>query len=368
MALMLLATACGSKKEYTVEGHLKADGFDGQKVYLIATDGKTVIDSSSVVDGLFLMNGTVTEPSIVTVQSVNGPDGYYGEFVLEPGKIYIDIVNDSLSGTPLNDKFAAYHYSEQQRTERRAIYDMANRIQSLLDEASQAALMPAYDSMVSASYKNNIVRAEKFFSENNDNLLGAYAMNEMAHLENMGFTKFDSLMKAASPAVSQYQPNQEYLAYLRVIEQTSAGHPCPDVEGKLFVKGADGKYAQGDDAQLLTLIKGHVAIVDFWASWCGPCKQEIRDNITRIAKKYEKQGLVVVGIDLHDTDEGLAKAMTQLNVTYPVMVAGGDPGSQFGFQSIPQIFLIGADGVIIARDLRGDDIEQAVTAALGVKK
>lgn len=366
MALLLLAS-CGHKNEYTIEGHLAADGFNHEKVYLLATDGQTVLDSTTVVDGLFLMNGTVESPAIVTLQASNGNDGYYGELVLEAGKIYIDIVHDSLSGTPLNDKFASYRYATQNKADQNALRDLASRIQSMPDEQSQAAMMPRYDSLSNVMIRHSITRAEQFYAQNPDNILGAYALNEMAQLENMSYAKFDSLINAAAPAVAQYRPNQERLALLRVIERTSAGHPYVDVAGTLFAKNAAGTYAMGQPTNLKQLIDGKVAIVDFWASWCGPCKQEIRENLIRIAKKYEKQGLVVVGVDVHDTEEGLAAAAAQMAIPYPIMVAGGDPGKDYGFNSIPQIFLIGNDGIIIARDLRGDDIEKAVAAALGAK-
>lgn len=88
------------------------------------------------------------------------------------------------------------------------------------------------------------------------------------------------------------------------------------------------------------------------------------ENLIPLYKKYQKRGLTVVGVDINDTEKGLSSAFQQLAIPYPILVADGNPGEVYGIVSIPQIILVGADGIILARDLRGEAIEEAVAEAL----
>ncbi|MDY5969425.1 MAG: TlpA disulfide reductase family protein [Bacteroidales bacterium] len=359
--MTLLMVACGSKTAYTIEGHVSDKAFFNQKVYLIDADGKTTLDSTTITDqGIFLLNGKADTMRMTTLQTFtgqySGQAAYYGMLVLEPGRIYIDLVNDSLSGTPLNDKLSAYRYSKDMKASERTIRDLASQMQNLTDERAQAALLLRYDSLENVLVKKIIESTEKLYQENADNILGAYALNVLAEYKHFNFATLDSIMKKSNPSIAQYAPNRDMLEHLHLVEKTSAGHPYINIEGTL--------HPSKDRSSLSQLINGKVAILDFWASWCGPCRKEIQENLIPLYHKYQKKGLVVVGVDMSDTEQGLAAAVKQLGIPYPILVADGNPGEIYGIVSIPQIILVGADGVIIARDLRGEAIENAVEEAL----
>ena len=101
-------------------------------------------------------------------------------------------------------------------------------------------------------------------------------------------------------------------------------------------------------------------LVDFWASWCGPCKQEVRDNLIRISEKYADE-LVVVGVDVWDKPNDHAKMVQELGINYPQLIDNNNVASKlYGFNYIPMILLVGNDGVIIERNIRGEQIEKAI--------
>ncbi len=368
LASMLLAS-CNDKTQYTIDGHAADKSLEGQTVYLVDNNNDRAYDSATVVDGKFTMQGLRTNPTLNTIYC-NSTDGnrYYGLLMIEPGTIYIDIVNDSLSGTELNDKLAAFLFNAEEMQDQNALRNIVVELQSAPDPQSAAPLFAIYDSLSQEITKRTLARSEKFYNENKDNELGAYALNNIAQLKEMNYKTFDSILSASHPRISAYTPNVELLQVLRALDQTSAGHPYIDITGHLFVKNAEGNYAMGDSTNLSNLIEGKIAIVDFWASWCGPCVQEIKENLIDLSKKYANKGVVIVGVDLSDTEKGLSNIMQRLNIPYPVLVADENPAATYGFNGIPQIMLINQDGIIVQRDLRGEQIEEAIVAALAAQQ
>ena len=112
--------------------------------------------------------------------------------------------------------------------------------------------------------------------------------------------------------------------------------------------------------------RGKYVLVDFWASWCGPCRKEI-PNIIRTYNKYKGKGLEVIGVAVSDKPEDTAKAVKKLGINYTVFnETDNSASSAYGIQSIPQILLIGPDGTILKQGLRGENVGEAVKEALGL--
>ena len=109
---------------------------------------------------------------------------------------------------------------------------------------------------------------------------------------------------------------------------------------------------------------GKYTLVDFWASWCGPCREET-PNVIAIFEKYRDKGLVVIGIPVNDKLEATEQALMELGIHYPqVLDPKQELADRFGIQGIPHIIFFGPDGEIVSRGLRGAGIEEAVKAVL----
>ena len=138
------------------------------------------------------------------------------------------------------------------------------------------------------------------------------------------------------------------------------------VEGSKFPdfdeKDVDGKPLS------IAGYKGKVLLLDFWATWCGPCVMEL-PNVLKTYEKHHDQGFEIIGVSLDQDEERLKSFIKQKNVTWRQFFDGkgwsNKLAQKYGIQSIPATFLLDGEGKIIGRDLRGDVLEQAVTKALG---
>lgn len=113
--------------------------------------------------------------------------------------------------------------------------------------------------------------------------------------------------------------------------------------------------------------KGKIVLIDFWATWCGPCVAEL-PTVIKTYEKHHDKGFEIIGISLDQKEEGLKNFTKDRNMTWQQYFDGkgwsNKLAQKYGIQSIPATFLLDGEGKIIGRDLRGEDLEQAVAKAL----
>ncbi|MBP5526903.1 MAG: AhpC/TSA family protein [Bacteroidales bacterium] len=348
--------SCGSKHQFTVNGSVDGTELNGKMVYMhdLYDNPETPLDSAVVTDGKFSFKGTVEEPKNVIIEAPDNP--FLVRIILEPGTIVIN--GDSIGGTPLNDKLLAYNKKHNIDDIMDAMDEYYPMYYNAPNATARAEAEHVLDSLDSIGYARLLEADWDLYNGNKDNILGLIAMEEIAQMGQFTYNELDSIVKTASPRVANSEPVQKRLAQLTAIEATSAGKHYTDI--------------QGVDGKLSDLIDGKLALVDFYASWCGPCRNEIKDNLVPLWKKYQKKGLVIVGLNVWERGDAEArkaaheKVIKDLNITYPQLVDSTRTATDtYGVNGIPQIMLIDKDGTILARDLRGPAIEEAIINALG---
>jgi thiol-disulfide isomerase/thioredoxin len=114
--------------------------------------------------------------------------------------------------------------------------------------------------------------------------------------------------------------------------------------------------------------RGKVVLIDFWASWCGPCRAEV-PGLVDIYQRYHEQGFEIVGINLDDDMEALQEFLADNDIDWPQVTDGMDGESgladRYGVDGIPDTILIDRAGRVYARGLRGEELEAAIAALIG---
>ena len=195
-----------------------------------------------------------------------------------------------------------------------------------------------------------------YMSRNITNAVGSYLLKQTYY--NLDANQLDSLV---SLVPAQYTDESILKIKEKAVKMkaTAEGQKFTDFE----MQTPDGKAVKLSDYAG----KNKLVLVDFWASWCGPCRQEMPE-VVEIYKEYKGKGLEIVGVSLDRDAEAWKKGIKDLKITWPQM---SDlkywecEGAQiYAVNSIPHTMLIDAEGTIVARGLRGEDLKAKIAEIL----
>ncbi len=343
-AVYVLASAamvsCTDKKDgagdYNLTVNFEDPSADGTMAFLSSFDSGDKIDSVTIADSKAIFTGSVEEPTIVVV-SYNGNRGY--RFILESGNTE---VRNGRAISNLNDRFRAF------TDDYRARYDsIRNLIEQTKDEAEHTAMVNAgrlhLDSVMSETMIANIY-----------NPIGYMIMLDKA--SGMEVDEFSEFLKQY-PHLTKFKRIDSIKKHFDAVEATSAGKTYTDFEIN----------QNGETVKLSDYVKpGQYTLVDFWASWCGPCKKEIA-IIRQLYEKYNAKGLEVVGVDVWETPEQAQEYLNENPLPWNIMLTGegSEITDKYGINGIPCIILIDPEGKIVARDLFEEELVNTVSEAMG---
>lgn len=354
IALLSLGAAavlvsCGPK-EFTFTGNVADEAANGKMAYLMENGNQTAIDSAVVENGTVTFTRPADASKIYSVNLRVDRMRYAATFIGEAGAITSDMKEGKITGTPLNEKLSAFNQEmEELATKSNTKYE--NLFKDLNEKKIDKDKFTEEVGKIREEYftsNNNILN--KYFNENTQNPVGIMALSQMA--ENLSLAELDSLIAIAGPAAAEFGPIKTTREFMVKLDETSVG--------KMF-KDFSAKTLDGKDAKLSDYVgKGQYTLVDFWASWCGPCMGEV-PYLKDIYKEYGKKGLTVVGVAVWDQLENTKKAVEKEGLSWNILFEETKVATDtYGIRGIPQIILFGPDGKIVARDLRGDAMKAKI--------
>lgn len=334
---------------YRIDGIAPADA-NGQWVYLYKPSGQGASDSVQIANGRFTLERAVAEDGLIAHLVI--PRSYNLSFIPEEGIIKADLAAIAATGTALNDLHAQKaKVREALETETRGRLKAIRADKNLDDKAKEEA----QEKIVNEFYGKIKPLAEADLKEHSNDAIGLIALQTLLGMEDVNVAKAEALLQQAGDRLRAEESITKMVARLRRVEATQAGAQFVDFEG---VDDANKAVRLSDYVG-----KGHYVLVDFWASWCGPCRREIA-HLKKVRDAYTDKGLVILGTVVWDEMEDHLKAMKELEITWPQIFNKTEATELYGIAGIPQIILFDPTGKIVARDLRGEEINKLLDKAL----
>lgn len=351
MKYYLLLTAClfgilahaQTTYPYKVKGELKDNSLDGQTLYIMRYDDQKIIDSTQVINQNFVFEGQTTSPYFCRIDA--GKD--YTNFILDKGTTIVNVYTYNSAGTILNDtlKYTMAISDSIIKVGNEYSKELENKIPDLKER--QDVWTTYFRNKLRPSLLNFL---KKQLLANKDNGVGEYAFRHYSMMCKP--EEINLLSSEIGDWLHSLKTVKEIIKRFEALSNTAEGKPFADMQGE---------SVNGKDIYLSDFVgKGNYVLADMWASWCGPCRDEI-PNLAEIYNEYKDKGLIVLGIATWDKPERILKAIKDLNITWPQLLDTQEQAMKlYGINGIPHIILFSPDGTILARDLRGDNMKLKV--------
>ncbi len=363
VALGLISFVNPVKQNFILSGIAKGVE-DGTMVYLERQDeikGTIKIDSSKISKGTFTMKGTATEPAVNFIQ-VKGIEGKIA-FILDQGSINFTIYKDSISkskigGTADNEALQNFNVFSQKVQLKMQNFQTENmeKMQTAQANKDNAAIQKLMDEF--ALLQNELIAFTTAYPEKNPNsFLSVLLLDNMFNQPEVNIQKIKDVYGSLNSKLKQTKPGIAIKTKIDNFKDLSEGNVAPDFSGTT----PDGKTLSLKQAM------GKVTIIDFWASWCGPCRKE-NPSVVALYNEFHSKGLNIIGVSL-DKDaakwnEAIAKDGLTWNHVSNLQFWSDPIAVLYSIKSIPATYILDEKGVIIATNLRGEELRAKIASIL----
>lgn len=378
LSLLAVASIVSCNKvgdnEYVIEGNgtgLK----DGVNVYLQQQDstGQMVqMDTVQVLKGKFTFEGKVAEPNLSFIQ-IDANEAKI-PFILEEGKITVAVNKDTIyksivGGTYSNEQMVAYSKNSEKIQEKVKKFQEANmaKIQTAQmsgDTVTMNALGKEYK-VFQDEFKDISL---KHVEEHPKSYISLLFIKQFLNDPSFDLARATKMYENLDPVLKNTKEGKNIKKMLGEVKTSEKKNDSSDSQVKIGSVAPDfsAPNQEGKDTSLKSAM-GKLTLIDFWASWCGPCRKE-NPNVVALFKDFHAKGLNIIGVSLDEKADKWKEAIAkdQLTWTHISNLKGWeDPiAKRYFVDGIPATFLIDEKGVVIARDLRGDELRAKVASIL----
>ncbi len=358
---LIFITSCNSEPgSYLISGNI--DTKDGLNIYRIVSDGNNqarIVDSAKIEKNKFLFKGTALKPSIsfLRVENYN----FNLPVIIEEGDIKVKIFKDNLGsskiyGTPSNDHFTVY--KNETRDFVKAIDEIRSEIQLAAqngDKSLTTELQNDYNTVQEQIYEYEI----KFIKSNLDSylsiiLLERFAANKKVLSNNEIKEIFDSFTQ-------RIKNSDKGVELKKVLE-----NPNQPIEVGSYAPNFNAPTPDGEILNLNDKL-GKVTLLEFWASWCGPCRRE-NPNLVKIYNTFKDKGFEIIGVSLDRSKAQWTRAISDDYLTWnhvSNLKFWQDPIAKlYKVNAIPVSFILDDKGRILAKNLRGSQLYNKISELL----
>ena len=350
VAASMTLAACNAQSGYKVTGTV--EGMPDGKAIIATVNGSSLdtLAKADVKNGSFEFTGNVSEPTGAYIMVI-GQRGAI-PFMLENANITVNAGQAGLTvtgseGQKIYGQFMAINATAQQEAMKlQQEYQAANG-----DQAKMQAVQEAYAKLMTDAQ----AKETELIKANPDSYVSTFVIvSGMGQMEYEQLKERYNLLGEKAKASAQ---GKAIAAQIAKLESTAIGQIAPN----FTITTPEGESISLYD------IKGKVKLIDFWASWCGPCRGE-NPHVVEIYKEYHPKGLEIFGVSLDNNKEAWVKAIADDGLVWK---HGSDlkgwqsaPAQLYSVSGIPHTVLLDENNKIIAKNLRGDELKQKIAELL----
>jgi len=364
---VLPVAAMAQTGTFTVKGKIGSVNAPAKAYIQYRKDGKTIMDSVVVKNGEFEFKGDVAAPSQGYVLLNKKGDAMnktrdYQEIYFESGTINITNTADSLgtatvAGTPTNVENEAYKVINKPYTDAYAAINAKRRAASPAQRET-AEFKKEIDELEKKADDQGDAINKKFIKQYPKSIIGLSLISNLAY--SMDYAEIAPIYASLAPSLKDSEAGKKMADQLAKMKVVAIGAVAPD----FAMADTSGKEVK------LSSLRGKYVLVDLWASWCGPCRQE-NPNVVRTFNKYKDRKFTVLGVSLDREgarDKWIA-AIKKDGLTWThvsdLKFWDNEVAKAWGVRAIPQNFLLDPNGKVIAKNLKGDALDAKLGAILG---